>query len=58
MEFNYIERILCYQDILPVYNKGNDRYTQSQNGNILIKKTPISVNKGSRIPIKSKLYKK
>ena len=26
---------MCYQDVLPVYNKGNDIYTQSKkNGNI------------------------
>ena len=52
MEFNYIERILSYQDILEVHNKGNDRFTRSQNGNMLIKKEPIQVNKGTRIPIK------
>ena len=45
MEFNYIERLLSNQEILPVYNNGNDMSTQSQNENILIKKTPISENK-------------
>ena len=45
MEFNYIEKILSNQEILPVHNNGNDMSIQSQDGNILIEKTPISVNK-------------
>ena len=45
MEFNYIGRILANQDILPAYNKENDLSTQIQEGNILIQKTPILVNK-------------
>ena len=52
MQFNHIERILCYEDFLPVYNDGNNRYTKSQEGDIKIKTTHITVQKGSRVPIK------
>ena len=40
------------EDVLPVYDKGNDKYTHSQEVNKLIKTTLITVEKGSRIPIK------
>ena len=57
MQFNPIERILYCED-LPVYDKGNGKYTQSQQGNTSIKTTHITVDKCSRIPIKEESNKK
>ena len=51
MQYNHIERKLCFQDVLPVYKNGDDKYTLSQNGNILITPTAILLEKGTRFPI-------